>query len=150
MKRIGVGLAVGLVILAMTSVIVFAAAQKVNLVPCPVNYPPGSSSPPGGGFVIFNNPKGMNVNLVVTVSLKGVEPKTSYDIYVFVDNAWLNATKAGTIKTNAQGNANFHLNALLTKGEHILALDVTKAGSGSDAYETPGIHQGQGTLMIFK
>ena len=147
MKKIMVGVVVGLAILTIMAALGFAAAQKVNLVPCTVTYPAGSTPPPGGGFVIFNNTRGVSVNLVVTVSLKGVEPKTSYDIYLFVDNV---ATKVGTITTNPRGNANFHLNTLLTKGQHILALDVTKAGSGADVYETPGIHAAQGTVMIFK
>ncbi len=150
MKKIVVGVVVGLAILTIMAAFVFAAAQKVKLVACPLNYPAGSTPPPGSGFVIFNNTRGVNLNLVVTVSLKGVEPNAVYDIYLFVDGASLNGTKVGTIKTNPRGNADFHLNTLLTKGQHILALDVTKTGSGSDVYETPGIHGGTGTVMIFK
>ena len=141
MKKIGVGFAVGIAILAMISGIVFAAAQKVNLVPCPVNYPPGIPPPPGGGFAIFNNPKGESHNLEVTVSLKGVMPKTQYDIYLFVDDGVTGGRKIGTVKTNPKGNANFHMNGSLEEGTHVLAVDVTLAGSGSDVYETPGIHE---------
>jgi len=150
MKKKAVGLIVCMTILAMTPTLVLAAAQKVDLVPCPINYPNPDDLPPGGGFVIFNNPAGEDHNLVVTVSLKKVEPKTEYDIYLFVDGAWYDGAKVGTIKTNVMGNANFHMNGLLTEGEHVLALDITKKGSLADVYETPGIHQGQGTLMVFE
>lgn len=150
MKRITVGLVVCMAMLVMTSALVLAAAQKVDLVPCPINYPGPDGLPPGRGFVIFNNPAGEDHNLVVTVSLKGVEPKTEYDIYLFVDGVWYDGAKVGTIKTNTKGNANFHMEGILLEGSHILALDVTKEGSLADVYETPGIHQGQGTLMIFE
>ncbi len=150
-KNTGITIAVtGVMILGLTVALALAAAQKVTLVPCPVNFPAGTEPPPGGGFVIFNNPRGADHDLDVTVSLKAVEPNTSYNIYVFVDGAQLNGAKAGTVDTNPRGNANFHLNGLLSKGEHVLALDVTKAGSESDVYETPGIHEGEGTLMIFQ
>lgn len=37
--------------------IALAKAVKVELVPCPINYP-GPDLPPGSGFVIFNNSAG--------------------------------------------------------------------------------------------
>jgi len=150
MKKTAVGLVFFMAMVALTAGAVLAAAQKVDLVPCPINFPSGTEPPPGGGFVIFNNPRGTNHNLEVTVSLKAVEPNTSYDIYVFVDGTWFNGAKVGTIKTNPRGNANFHLDALLNEGDHVLALDVTETGSTNDVYETPGIHQDQGTLMVFE
>ncbi len=150
MKKLAVGLLACMVVLAVTSTLVLAAAQKVELVACPFNYPDPEALPPGGGFVIFNNSAGENHNLEMTVSLKGLEPKTEYDIYLFVDGAWFDGAKAGTVTTNGKGNVNFHLNALLGAGEHVLALDVTKAESSADVFETPGIHEGQGTLLIFE
>jgi hypothetical protein len=122
----------------------------VDLVPCPINYPDPANVPPGGGFVVFNNSSGDCHNLEVTVSLKGVEPKTAYDIYLFVDGSWHNGAKAGTITTNKRGNANFHMNTLVAGGERILAIDITKEGSMADVYETPDIHSGGGTAMTFK
>jgi hypothetical protein len=136
--------------IAIASMFVWAAAQKVDLIPCPINYPDPANLPPGGGFVIFNNPAAADNNLDVTISLKGVEPQTDYDLYLFVDGAWYNGAKLGTITTNIKGNATFHINGLLSPGLHILAFDVTAAGSGADIYETPGIHQTQGIIMTFR
>jgi hypothetical protein len=150
MKKLVVGLLACVAVLAVTSALVLAAAQKVELVACPINYPAPDSLPPGHGFVIFNNPAGENHNLEMTISLKGLEPNTEYDLYLFVDGAWFNGAKAGTVTTNRKGNANFHVNALLDEGEYVLGLDVTKKDSFSDVFETPGIHEGQGTLMIFE
>ena len=135
-------------------VIVFATsvcgkAQKVDLVICPLNYP-GPDYPLGGGFVIFNNSSGTEHNLELTVSLKGVEANTEYDIYLFVDGVGTYPVPQGSVTSNKKGNVNFHMNVLLAPGEHILALDVTLAGSGSDIYETPDIHSGGGTVLEFK
>lgn len=141
----------GAVVLCVAGLAV-AKAVKVELVPCPINYPDPENLPPGGGFVIFNDSAGAGHNLELTVSLKGVEPDTAYDIYLFVDGGWYAGEKAGTVTTNKRGNANFHMNALIEEGEHTLAIDVTKEGSGSDVYETPGIHDKPmgGTVMTFK
>ncbi|MHC4627173.1 MAG: hypothetical protein ACYTDV_09360 [Planctomycetota bacterium] len=130
--------------------VALAKAVKVELEPCPINYPDPENLPPGGASVVFNNSAGAGHNLELTVSLKGVEAGTAYDIYLFVDGGWHDGAKAGTVTTNKRGNANFHLNTLLEKGEHTLAIDVTKEGSGADVYETPGIHSGDGTVMTFK
>jgi len=150
MKKTAVGLVFFMAMLAMTSGAVLAAAQKVVLVPCPINYP-GPNFPPGGGFVIFNNPKGADHNLEVTVSLKGVTPSTEYDIYLFIDQGGT-GEKIGTLKTNPKGNANFHINGLLEEGTHVLAIDITLKGSGADVYETSGIHDVpmEGPSMTFK
>jgi hypothetical protein len=123
--------------------------HEIALVPCPQNYP-GPDFPPGGGFAIFNSSVGGNHNLEVTVSLKGVEPNAAYDIYWFVDNKWHAGKKFGTVTTNTNGNASFKMNGLLGKGKHILGIDVTKAESLSDIYETPGIHNGEGTVMLLE
>lgn len=130
--------------------VVMAAAQKVNLVPCPLNYPTGSTPPPGGVFVVFNNSAGPN-NLVMTVALKGVTPKTAYDIYLGVDS-WGTPGKVGTVTTNGQGNANFHLNTAVASGTHTLNIDVVLKGSSADIYELPGIHDSPmgGVTMTFK
>ncbi len=150
-KRIAIGLVLFLSVFAMTSGLVFAAAQKVELVACPINYPSGTTPPPGGGFVIFNNPRSAGHNLEVTVSLKGVTPNTEYDIYLFVDQG-LEGDKIGTVKTNPRGNATLHIDGLLEEGTHVLAVDVTLKGSGADVYETSGIHDNpmEGPSMTFK
>jgi hypothetical protein len=148
MKRQVVVVATVLALVALIVVPVIAAAQKAGLVPCPINYP-GPTLPPGGGFVVFNNSAGPN-NLEMTLSLKGVSPNADYDIYVFVDGAWLGGDKVGTVTTNKQGNANLHLNAAVSTGSHVLNVDVTSAGSFADVYELPGIHTGDGVTMDFK
>ncbi len=136
---------------ALASAFLWGAAQKSELIPCPINYPAGSTVPPGGGFVIFNNPADANHNLEMVVSLKKVEPNTAYDIYLFVDQG-VTGEKLGTITTNKQGNANFHAKGSLEPGTHVLALDVTLQGSGADVYETSGIHDVpmEGPSMTFK
>lgn len=154
MKRIAIALVTCVVIVSMTAAPVLAAAQKVELEECPLNYPncevDPATCPPGGGFVIYNNPAGEGHNLELTVSLKGVEPNTAYDIYFFVDGVWYDGAKIATVITNPKGNANFHISGLLSEGQHVLAIDVTKEGSFADVYETPGIHANQGTLMTFE
>jgi hypothetical protein len=150
MKKITTSLLVCLAITAIASVLAFAAAQKVDFVPCPINYPDSITLPLGGGFVIYNNPAGSDHNLDVTVSLKGVERNTAYDLYLFVDDDWYNGAKVGTVTTNRQGNATFHMNGLLSPGIHVLTFDVTLAGTFADIYETPGIHQSEGVSMNFR
>jgi len=149
MKKLTIAIVLCLVVFAMIAMPALAAAQKVALVACPINYPAGSEQPPGGGFVVFNNSAGPN-NLEVTVSLKGVEPGVTYDVYLFVDGAWYDGALAGTITTNVQGNANFHMNGLLEPGEHTLAIDIVYTDTGADIYETPDIHSGGGAVMTFK
>jgi hypothetical protein len=150
MKKTITQIAVVLAVVAMIAVPVMAAAQKVNLVPCSINYGPGATPPPGGGFVVFNNSSGSK-NLQMTVSLKGVSPNTEYDIYLGVD-VWGTPGKVATVKTNRQGNANFHLNTTVARGTHILNVDVTLKGSEADIYELPGIHDTPmgGVTMTFK
>ena len=89
----------------------------------------------GGGFVVFNNSAGPN-NLELTVALKGAPADATYDIYLFVDGAWYNGAPVGTVTTNKQGNANFHINVALTSGTQALAVDVALPVSGSDQFLT--------------
>jgi hypothetical protein len=150
MKRRIALLVLCLSVVAALAVPVIAAAQKTALVPCPLNYPDPASAPPGGGFVIFNNSAGPD-NLEMTLALKGVMPDTAYDIYLGVD-VWGTPGKIGTVTTNKQGNATFHLNTAVAPGERVLNVDVTLAGSGSDIYELAGIHDGPmgGVTMTFE
>ena len=150
MKKLLIALAICLLVVGVMGGPVLAKAQKVDLVPCPINYP-GPDLPPGGGFVVFNNSAGSN-NLEMTVALKGVMPNTAYDIYLGVDS-WGTRGKVGTITTNGQGNANFHLNtAVSAPGTHTLNIDVTLKDSRADIYELPGIHDSPmgGVTLTFK
>jgi hypothetical protein len=149
MKKVAIALVLYMATFAMQAMPVLAEAQKVDLVPCVRWYNNFPSQPPGGGFVIFNNGAEDSHNLEVTISLKDVEPNTTYMVVLFVDNGWYVGQTPDTITTNGRGNANYHLNATLTKGTHILAIDVARPGTGQDVYETPGIHEGQGTVMTF-
>lgn len=150
MKKTILEIALVSAMIAAIAVPVMAAAQKASLVACPINYPDGTTPPPGGGFVIFNNTSGPN-NLVMTLALKGVAPNTAYDIYLGVD-VWGTPGKVGTVTTNRQGNANFHLNTAVAAGTHTLNIDITLSGSGSDIYELPGIHDSPmgGVTLNFK
>jgi hypothetical protein len=145
-----VEVALALALVALLAVPVMAAAQKVTLVPCPFNYGSGETPPPGSVFVIFNNSAGAK-NLQITVSLKRALPNTEYDIYLGVDN-WGTPGKIGTVKTNRQGNGNFHLNTKVARGTRVLNVDITLAGSDADIYELPGIHDTPmgGVTMNFK
>lgn len=151
MRKTSKAMLICVAMIVMASAFLWGAAQKSDLVPCPINYPVGSTVPPGGGFVIFNNPADAEHNLEMVVSMKGAEPNKAYDIYLFVDQG-INGKKLGTITTNRQGNANFHTQGLLEKGTHVLALDITLKGSGADVYETSGIHAVpmEGVSMTFK
>jgi hypothetical protein len=149
-KKILLASLLSIIAIGILAVPAMAAAQKVDLVACPLNYP-GATQPPGGAFVVFNNSAGPN-NLEMTVALKGVLPSTEYDIYLGVDS-WGTPGKVGTVLTNPKGNANFHLNtAVGVSAEHTLAVDITLKGSGSDIYETEGIHAGPmgGVVLTFK
>ena len=150
MKKTMIKVALVLALVALVAIPAMAAAQKVSLVACPINFPDGVTPPPGGGFVIFNNTSGRN-NLVMTLVLRGVAPDTAYDIYLGVD-AWGTPGKVGTVTTDADGYADFHLNASVTPGTHTLNVDVTLNGSGIDIYELPGIHDDPmgGVTMTFK
>jgi hypothetical protein len=149
-KKASVAVLLGAASIVVISVFAFAATQRIDLIPCPINYSDLDNPPPGRAFVIYNNPAGSDHNLTVTVSLKGVEPDVAYDLYLFVDGVWYDGKPAGTLTTNRQGNGTFHMNGLLPPGPHVLSFDVTLAGSTSDIYESPGIHEVEGVLMTFR
>jgi hypothetical protein len=122
------------------------AVQKVGLVPCSTDLPVGcalNDEPSGGGgFVIFNDRDASAgaVNLLVTVSLKGVKPDTAYDVYLFVDQINV-GVKLGTVTTNGVGNAVFVGGSPVgVPGAHDLAVDVTRAGSSNDVYLSSGLY----------
>jgi hypothetical protein len=146
MRKMALILAICVTILPMTAGIALPAAQKVELIACPQNYPE-SPFPPGTVFVIFNNPDEGEYNLSVGVSLKKVEPNTPYDIHLFADGSYF--MFLGTVLTNTKGNASLHTSGLIGKEGHILAIDITESESPYDVYETPGLHEGQGSYLIF-
>ena len=78
-------------------------------------------------------------------------PETAYDIYLGVDT-WGTPGLVGTVTTNKQGNANFHLNTAVALGTHTLNVDIVLQGSGADIYELPGIHDSPmgGVTVTFK
>lgn len=136
MKRTTIAVVLSLVLVALIAVPVWAAAQKANLVACPINYPAGLA---GGGFVIFNNSAGPN-NLEITLSLKGAAPNTTFNVYLGVDSWATGSALVGTVTTNKQGNGNFHLNTAVARGTaHVLNIDVATS-TGADVFELPGIH----------
>ena len=138
MKRLSLVLLLCLVGLAVLVGPAIGAAQKVSLVPCPINYPGGRE---GSAFVILNNSKGPN-NLQMTVHLQGAPPSPStYSVWLFVDGPWYGGGPVGEMTINEKGNANFHINVSVTPDMgHWLAVDLTAKGSTADIYETPGIH----------
>jgi hypothetical protein len=151
MKRLAIALGTGLLMVTVLVAPALGAAQKVEMVPCPTELSSGchDAAGPGGGFVVFNNSGGPN-NLHVTVALKGVTPETAYDIWLFVDQTATGA-KLGTVTTNEVGNATFHVNTAVVRGEHDLGIDVTRAGSGFDLYLSSGFyHAGMSATLTFK
>jgi hypothetical protein len=118
----------------------FLQGVKVALIPCPYNYP-GPNYPPGEVFVIFYNSLGTGYNFEMVVSLIGVEPNTEYDIHLSVTDAggW-SPNKVGTIESDGSGNYIFYMSGLLAPGSHVLGVVITLKDSGSDIYETLGVH----------
>jgi hypothetical protein len=111
------------IVLCLLSVVIltspaFAAAQS-----SPLTSKIGAA---GGGFVIFSTPAG-EVSAGMTLSLMGVMPNKSYDLYIHLyvpggeyyfnevqdgDSNW-HIFPVGTITTNKAGNGTFHLNVRL-------------------------------------
>ena len=125
---------------------------KVYLIPCPINYPPTGNPPPGEVFVIFCNYLENGYNFKMTVSLTGVKSDTKYDIYLSVraSGGW-SPNKVGTIESDGSGNAIFYMSDSLAPGWRTLGVVITLEGSGSDIYETLGVHPPyeDGPVMIF-
>ena len=114
---------------------------KVDLIPCPYNYPDPDNPPPGKVFVIFCNSLGTGYNFEMTVSLIGVKSLTEYDLHLSVtDTGGWSPNKVGTIETDGSGNAIFNMSGSLVPGQYTLGVDITLKGSGSDIYETLGVH----------
>jgi hypothetical protein len=147
MKKLAVTLGMALLMGSLLATPVFAAAQRVTLAPCADVQVVGCADAKGvlhgGGFVVFNNTSGPD-NLLVTVSLKGVEPSRAFDIYLFVDSASASVAgfgkPLGTVTTNRQGNATFHGTWKVLMGVHDLGLDIVYHGdaNGSDRYLSAG------------
>ena len=113
---------------------------KVDLIPCPYNYP-GPNYPPGDVFVIFYNSLGAGYNFEMIVSLIGVEPTTEYDIHLSVtDTGGWSPNKVGTFESDGSGDYIFYMSGLLAPGEHTLGVVITKKGNWADIYETLGVH----------
>jgi hypothetical protein len=113
---------------------------KVELIPCPHNYP-GPNYPPGEVFVIFKNSLGTGYNFEMTVHLIEVEPITEYDIHLSVtESGGWSPNKVGTFKSDESGNYIFYTSDLLGPGLRTLGVVITLKGSGADIYETLGVH----------
>ena len=131
MKKIHVtliALALAVATLALIAVPALAQAQKVDLVKA-------DPSLPGGGYVVFNGPAGNN-QFECELSLKGVEPKTAYDVYLDISTLGVYGWLIGTITTSAAGNANLHHNCPISDtviplppGPYDFAVHVSLAGS---------------------
>jgi len=61
------------------------------------------------GKAIVNTSKG-DVVLEITVSVKGLEPGTEYEVKGCISKAEAGWTSIGVFTTNANGNGNFHIN----------------------------------------
>jgi hypothetical protein len=105
---------------------------------------------PAVGAVVFNSSSGDPNNLELTVQLKKVAIRTSYDIWLFLDTyASGQGHVVGSLRTNGVGNGTFHVNMHVSPGIHTVAIDVTLHGSGNDVFVTPGLY-GQNLSMFFK
>jgi hypothetical protein len=144
MRRIASALALGMLVASLVAAPALAKAEKVDLVPI--------TGLAGGGAVVFNNSAGPN-NLEVTVQLKKVAPDFTFDVYVFIDGAWLGGAPVGSVTTNGAGNATFHVNGQVPAGDHFVAVDVALPVSGADQYLAPAFTSPQSTwgiVMTFK
>ena len=90
--------------------IALAKADVQKLVPYP--FPPFGEEPrdpDASGKAIVNEPKG-DVVLVITVSAKGLEPETTYQVKSCTSSTVADWTLLGTLTTNKNGNGHFHIN----------------------------------------
>ena len=105
---------------------------------------------PAVGSVIFNSSASSPNNLELTVQLKKVAPRTSYDVWLFLDTrASGQGHVVGSLMTNGVGNGTLHVNTHVSPGLHTVAIDVTLRGSGNDVFVTPGLY-GQNLYMFFR
>ena len=96
------------VVLLMVFVFATAALAKADvqkLVPFPFNDP---RVPDASGKAIVNDSMG-DVVLEITVSVKGLEPDTTYEVKSCADSSgpWV---PLGEFTTNANGNGHWHMN----------------------------------------
>jgi hypothetical protein len=126
------------------ALVTVSSHQKTDLVPY------ANQKGPAVGSVIFNSSSSNSNNLELTVQLKKVAPRTSYDVWLFLDSyASGRGHVVGSLMTNGVGNATLHVNTHVSPGIHTVAIDVTLHGSSSDVFVTPGLY-GQNLYMFFK
>lgn len=104
-KYIVLFLALALMIVAISG-IALAKADRQELVPY---IPFGPLDPDGSGKAIVNDSQG-DVVLVITVTVKGLLPETTYDVKSCTSLALADWTLLGTLTTNKNGNGHFHRN----------------------------------------
>jgi hypothetical protein len=125
MKKLLIALVVCLAMLALIAVPALAQAQKVSL--------EKAAGAPGGGSVVFNGPAGNN-QFECELALKGVAPKTAYNVYLDIYSFGIFNLPLGSITSNAAGNANLHHNCpisdgVLPPGPCDFGIHVTLAGA---------------------
>ena len=104
MKKILIVVVLSLLMVSVMAVPALAAAQKVALMPFA-----GQEDPSGSGFVVWNNSSGgVDGGAELTVSLKGAVPAADYEVFKGIP-VWPWYLPIGTMTTNRQGNANFHM-----------------------------------------
>lgn len=89
-----------------------------------------AGEPGGFGFAVINAPS--NDTVQATVSLKGLEPNTTYNVYLVQGSADC-GTIDGTITTNVQGNGNVHVSEPSVSTHAFVGLET---GGFSTSYVT--------------
>lgn len=103
-KYIPLIVALALVSFATTGIAATADVQK--LIPYPFDEP---LEPDASGKAIVNWPRGA-VMLQITVSVRGLEPKTTYQVKSCPSSKPHKWTEIDTFKTNKAGNGHWHMN----------------------------------------
>ena len=106
MKRYIALIAVVLVASFAISGIALAKADVQKLVPY---IPHGPIDADASGKAIVNYPKG-DVTLVITVSVKGLDPETTYQVKSCTSSTAADWTLLGEFETNKNGNGHWHKN----------------------------------------
>jgi len=106
MKKYMVLIAIVVLVSFAMSGIALAKADVQKLVPYT---PHGPIDPDASGKAIVNCPKG-DVVLVITVSVKGLDPNTEYQVKSCTSLADADWKLIGTFTTNKNGNGHFHIN----------------------------------------